>query len=143
MTATGVTFMGKEHQGRPRERLRAYLEERYPGFGRDKRLAVDLGASAKVARNLFAGHWPGDETWAAIVRRFGADVLRVVFAPEIAPVLAELQEREARLARELEGLRAKRRTLEGAREPLAVFLDPRPDQVDAPAALIPFDEAPR
>lgn len=142
MTATGVTFMAKNGYARPRERLSAYLGNRYPGTGREKRLAVDLGTSPRAARNLFAGHWPGDETWAAIVRRFGQDVLRVVFAPEIDPILAELEEREARLARELEGLRARRREVQGARQSVATVLDAGSDQVDAaPEALNLFEGA--
>jgi|GEM_PF-2717924 hypothetical protein len=133
MTSTGLTLMAKNHHARPRERLSAYLAQRYPGVGRDKRLAADLRTSPRAARNLFEGHWPGDETWAAIVRRFGQDVLRVVFAPEIDPVLAEIREREARLARELEGLRARRREVEGLGEPGAFVLAAGPDQAPAEA----------
>jgi hypothetical protein len=105
--------MAKNYHGRPRERLSAYLRQMYPGVGRDKRLAMDLEISARSARNLFEDHWPGDDTFAAILRRFGEDVWRVICAPEIAPVLAELTEEEARLARELEGLRARRREVQG------------------------------
>jgi hypothetical protein len=141
MTATGVTFMAENYQARPRERLGAYLERMYPGPGRDKRLAVDIATSPRAARNLFAGHWPGDETMAAIVRRFGNDVLRVLFAPEIDPVVAELEEREARLARELEGLRAQKRAVQGSGKLGAVLLDGDPDQ--APAPLLDLIERPR
>lgn len=144
--------MAQNRQGRPRERLQAFLCALY-GYGgdnRDKRLARDLSwasgrdISDRAARNLFEGHWPGDETWAAIVRRFGDTVLRVVFAPEINPVLAELAEKEARLDRELQALRAHRREVQG-------FDDDLPDRREgnrseaAAAALEPvrdlFEEA--
>lgn len=113
MTFEAVSGMAKNYHTRPRERLSAYLRQMYQGVGRDKRLAQDLEISARAARNLFEDHWPGDDTFAAILRRFGEDVWRVICAPEIAPVLAELTEKEARLARELEGLRARRREVEG------------------------------
>lgn len=135
--------MAKNGHGRPRDRLSRYLLQKYPGVGAIKRMACDLQTSPRAARNLFEGHWPGDDTWAAIVRRFGADVLRVVFAPEIDPVLAEIEEREARLARELEGLRAEKKTLAGAREPVAFLLDAGSDQGAAAPALVLFDEAGR
>lgn len=115
MSLAGVSVMANNYQARPRERLSAYLRRQYPATGRDKQLARELGTSPRAARNLFEDHWPGDETWAAIVRRFGADVLRAVFAPEIEPVLAELSETEARLAKELESLRARRREVAGDR----------------------------
>lgn len=114
MTATGFPIMAKNSQTlRPRERLGWFLRAQYPGVGRDKRLATDLAVSPRTARNLFEDHWPSDDTFGAIVRRFGEDVWRVLCAPELGPVLAELTEREATLARELEGLRARRRQVEG------------------------------
>jgi hypothetical protein len=123
---------------RPRDRLRAYLTSLYGhgGDNRDKRLARELSAASgrdvsdRVCRNLFAGHWPGDETWAALVRRYGADLLRVVFAPDIDPVLAELQEREARLARELQAIQARRREVAGLVEPRAFALAGDQDQAE-------------
>lgn len=129
MSLEGVPVMAENYQVRPRERLSAYLRRQYPGLGRDKLLARELGTSPRTARNLFEDHWPGDETWAAIVRRFGADVLRAVFAPEIAPVLAELSETEARLAKELESLRARRREAEGDRRNFTIPL--AADQTEA------------
>lgn len=126
MTATGVTCMADFRHERPRDRLKAFLCQVY-GYGgrnRDKRLAEELSQvsgrdiSDRAARNLFEGHWPGDETWAAIVRRFGHRVLDVVFAPEVSPVLAELAEKEARLDRELQALRARRSEVEGPRASL-------------------------
>lgn len=114
MTFEAVSGMAKNYHGaRPRERLSAYLRQMYPGVGRDKRLASDLAISARAARNLFEDHWPSDDTFAAILRRFGDDLWRVICAPEIDPVLAELTEREARLARELEAARARRREIAG------------------------------
>lgn len=97
MTAMDVTCMGEKSQTRPRERLGSLLRQLYAGVGGAKRLAQDVGVSEKTARNLFADHWPNDDTMAAIVRRLGERVWRVVLAPEIVPLLAELTEEEARL----------------------------------------------
>ena len=130
MSLTGYSVMAENGHARPRERLSAYLRRQYPGPGREKRLAQEIRTSPRAARNLFEDHWPGDETWAAIVRRFGADVLRAVFAPEIAPTLAELIETEARLAKELESLRARRREVAGDRRSFAVVLAPHPAEAD-------------
>lgn len=124
MTYEATTRMAEFHLDRPKERLGAFLRTIYGhgGDNRDKRLARDLASvgldrmTDRAARNLFENHWPGDETWAAIVRRFGADVLRAVFAPEIAPVLAELTETEVRLERELERARAHKRALARVQE---------------------------
>lgn len=113
MTDWAVSRMAENYQGRPRERLSAFLRQMYPGLGRDKRLAADLKISARSARNLFEDHWPNDDTYAAILRRFGRSVARVLTEPDIDPVLAELTEKEARLARELEQARALRREVEG------------------------------
>lgn len=137
MTDWTVTGMAKNHQGRPRDRLSSYLDLMFPGVGRDKRLAAELRISPRAARNLFAGHWPGDETWAAIVRRFGADVLRVVFSPEIDPIAAELAEKERRLDRELQALRARRRAVEGL-----VPSDPHRREGDRREAAAPLDGPP-
>lgn len=138
--------MAEFRQARPRDRLSAYLASIYGNGGqnRDKRLAVDLGMSDRAARNLFAGHWPGDETWAALVRRFGSDLLRVVFAPEIDPVLAELQEREARLARELQAIQARRREVAGLSEPRSFVLaggENQAEPLDGPPNLDLFEGA--
>lgn len=116
MTDWTAPRMANEFHDRPRARLSAYLADRYPGFGRDKRLAMDIGTSPKAARNLFAGHWPGDETWAAIVRRFGKDVLAAVFEPEIDQVLARLTIEERQLEERLNEIRARRRQARGALE---------------------------
>lgn len=113
MTATGVQLMAKNRQLRPRERLGWFLREQYPGPGREKRLARDLDIAPRTARNLFEDHWPNDDTFEAILRRFGKNVWRAVCAPSIEPILAELTEREARLARELDALRSHREAVEG------------------------------
>jgi hypothetical protein len=116
-----VNSMAELRHGRPRDRVKDFLCSIY-GYGgenRDKRLAQDLSKASqkditeRAARNLFEGHWPGDETFGAIVNRFGKTFLDVVFAPEIEPVLAELSEKEARLDRELQALRARRREVQG------------------------------
>lgn len=125
MSVAEFSVMAEFRHGRPRERLRAFLCSIY-GYGgdnRDKRLARDLSAAAgrditdRACRNLFEGHWPGDETFQAIVYRFGNRVLKVVFAPDIDPIVAELAEKEARLDRELQALRAHRREVQGIVEP--------------------------
>jgi hypothetical protein len=130
MSLAEISVMADSRHGRPRDRLKAYLCAVY-GFGgenRDKRLARDLSIAAernvtvRAARNLFEGHWPGDDTLAALVRRFGADLLRVLFASEIDPVLAELEEREARLARELRAIQARRQQIAGREEPRPLVL---------------------
>lgn len=141
MTYEAISGMAKNYHGRPRERLSAYLRQMYQGTGRDKRLASDLEISARAARNLFEDHWPGDDTFAAILRRFGEDVWRVICAPEIAPVLAELSEREARLARELEGLRARRREVEGLVEGRSYRVADPDAEPSGPVNLDLFDGA--
>ena len=119
------------------------LREAYAGVGGAKRMASDLRISEKSARNLFNDHWPGDDTWAAIVRRFGDRVWKVVCAPEIVPVLAELSEREARLARELDGLRARRREVAGLVEGPASGLAGEPEEAPGPVNLDLFNGARR
>lgn len=140
MTYESVTSMAKNYHGRPRERLSAYLRQMYQGTGRDKRLASDLEISARAARNLFEDHWPGDDTFAAILRRFGQDVLRVVCAPEIAPVLAELSEREARLERELEAARARRREMAGFVEVRSYLVADPEEEAPGPLNLDLFEQ---
>lgn len=139
MTYEAVTGMAKNYHGRPRERLSAYLRQMYQGTGRDKRLASDLAISPKAARNLFEDHWPGDDTFEAILRRFGNDVVRVVCTPAIAPVLAELTEREARLARQLAEATARRRQAEGLLEGASYRLDGDEEEAPGPVNLDLFE----
>lgn len=74
---------------RPRERLAAFLDERYRG--RPQALATDLNVSAKRAENLLAGHWPADDlTLAAIMVRFGRDAWEAIFSPDIDKTRARL-----------------------------------------------------
>lgn len=101
-------------EDRPRERMKAYLRGRYSGPAAMKRLAVDIDASTKIAENLLNGQWPSDLHFAAIVRRFGRDVLAAVFEPEIEPVLARLREEERILGKELQAARARRLEAEGS-----------------------------
>ena len=144
MSLAEFSVMAENRHGRPRDRLKAFLCAFYGhgGDNRDKRLARDLSwvtgrdFTDRAARNLFEGHWPGDETWAAIVSRFGDSVLRVVFAPEINPVLAELAEKEARLDRELQALRAHRREVQGFDDDLP-YRRERDRGEDAPPPLEP------
>lgn len=120
MAETGLFGMGEFTQGRramaderPRERLGRFLRDKFRGSGAVKRLAATIEATPKVAENAMLGHWPGDDTFAAIVRAFGRDVLDAVFAPEIEPVLAKLKEQERRLEEQLAEARARRRQAEG------------------------------
>lgn len=139
MTSMGVTFMAQNRQLRPRERLGWFLRQQYLGPGRDKRLARDLAIAPRTARNLFEDHWPSDDTFAAILRRFGEEVWRVICAPEIAPVLAELTEEEARLARDLDRLRARRREVAGRLESRAYRLDEMAEEPAGPLNLDLFE----
>lgn len=123
MTFASETFMAEKYQTRPRERLGAYLRQRYGVENRDKRLARDIQTSAKTARNLFEDHWPSDVTWGAIVSRFGRDVLAAVFEPDIDPVLARLAAEERELKERLNAVTARRLQAQGSlvgdQEPLA------------------------
>lgn len=106
---------GKRAAARPSERLATYLRHQYRRDHQIKRLAEDLSTTQKAAENILKGHWPGDLQWAAIVRRFGRDVLDAVFAPEIAPVIARLSQEQRDLEERLELVRAHRRQAEGGR----------------------------
>ena len=116
MTYAERNFMGTESHGcqdRPRQRLAIYLRGQYRRDHRTKRLAADINATAKTAENILNGHWPSDMHLAAIVRRFGEDVLRAVFAPEIEPELARLDQEERELEEALELVRQRRRQAAG------------------------------
>lgn len=91
----------------PRGRLARYLRRQYAGGHATKRLAGDINSTPKTAENILSGCWPNSRHWAAIVRRFGAEVLEAVFAPEIDATVAKLEEE----VRELERQLAERRAL--------------------------------
>lgn len=114
MTATGMSFVGRDAQGRPRERLRSYLRDHYAGPRHVMRMSHEIGCSRKTAENILDGeHWPNDLTFAAIVRRFGRDLLEAIFNPEIDPVVARLEEEERQLDRQLQAIRAKKKQASG------------------------------
>lgn len=115
MSTTGDLFMGTESQG-PRERLKAYLEGKYPrsdGYS-FKRLASALHCKVKTAENLLAGHWPSPEHLQRIVIIFGRDVIDAVFGPDIDGTLDRLRQEEVRLEQQLLETRARRLAVEGA-----------------------------
>lgn len=106
--------MGENPHGRPRERLRRYLRDQYSGPRAVMRMTHDVGCSRKTAENILDGeHWPNDLTFAAIVRRFGRDLLDALFNPEIEPVVARLEEEERHLARQLQAVRTKKKQATG------------------------------
>ncbi len=109
---------------RPRDRLSLYLRRQYRG--QTKLLARDMRSTVKTAENVMNGHWPNDLHLAAIVRRFGKDLLDAVFAPEIEPVLARLTQQERELEEALELVRAHRRQAEGGRVGDTALLAPAP-----------------
>lgn len=114
MTSTGYGFMGDNPHNRPRQRLRAYLRAHYDGPRSVMRMSYDVGCSRKTAENILDGeHWPNDLTFAAIVRRFGKDLLEAIFNPEIDPVVARLEEEERQLDRQLQAIRAKKKQAAG------------------------------
>lgn len=116
MTATGLDFMGETPHDRPRQRLRSYLREQYRGPRSVMRMSYDVGCSRKTAENILDGeHWPNDLTFAAIVRRFGRDLLDAIFNPEIDPVVARLEEEERQLDRQLQAIRAQKKQAAGGR----------------------------
>lgn len=106
-------------EDRPRDRLSAFLRQKYRGYGAVRDLANDMGSTVRTAENVMLGHWPSEPHLAAIIRRFGKDVWDAVFAPEVDVVLAQLQQEEARLGEQLAEVRRRRRQAEGlgARDP--------------------------
>lgn len=97
----------------PRGRLAGYLRREYAGAHATKRLAIDINCTPKAAENILNGCWPNSRHWAAIARRFGADVLQAVFAPEIDATAARLEAEMRDLERELERKRALARQVAG------------------------------
>ena len=114
MTKSMGKFPLDTRGGRPSARLSAFLTQRYRGAGAPKRLAADLGCQPKTAENMLGGSWPSDMHLAAIVRRFGADVWRALFAVDLDAEDARLALEESRLAQALDETRARRRPLSGA-----------------------------
>lgn len=111
MTSMDHFLMGEIPQSRPKARLNAYLRERYRSVSA---MAYDARLPRKTAENLLVGCcWPSDTTFAALVRRFGHDLLDALFGPEIEPVVARLEERERQLAREFQAVRARRHEAQG------------------------------
>lgn len=97
----------------PRGRLARYLRREYAGAHATKRLASDIDCTPKTAENILNGCWPNSRHWGAIARRFGADVLDAVFAPEIDATVARLEAEMRDLERELEQKRALARQAAG------------------------------
>lgn len=125
MTYADRTFMdADDHE--PRDRLAAFLTRQYRGEHKTKRLASDINCTPKAAQNIMNGHWPNSRHMAAIVRRFGRDVVEIMFAPEIDDTVARLEaevrqleeqlEEKRRLARKVAGLRGRPSTRMAALE---------------------------
>ncbi len=115
MTCTDGTFMGLDSQ-EPRGRLARYLRQEYSGAHATKRLASDIECTPKTAENILSGSWPNSRHWAAIARRFGADVLEAVFAPEIDATSARLEAELRDLERQVEKKRALARQIARRRD---------------------------
>lgn len=99
----------------PRGRLAVYLARQYRGEHKTKRLASDIECTAKTAENIMSGHWPNSRHMAAIVRRFGRDVIEAVFAPEIDDTVARLEAEVRQLEEQLEEKRKLARQVAGHR----------------------------
>lgn len=114
MSFAGFTFMGTESQGtRPSERLALYLRSQYRRDHRIKRLAADIDCTQKAAENILGGHWPGDLHFAAIVRRFGRDVLDAVFGQDIDATIARLTAEARDLEQQLQDIHARAKAVRG------------------------------
>lgn len=112
MTCLDGTIMGLDSH-EPRGRLARFLRREYAGSHATKRLAGDIDCTPKTAENILNGCWPNSRHWAAIARRFGADVLEAVFAPEIDATVAKLDAEVRELERQLEQRRALARQAAG------------------------------
>jgi hypothetical protein len=108
-----------------RRRLADFLTDQYESE-RESRLARDIACDPRTAKNILNQHWPNARHWAAIVRRFGRDVIEAVFSPEIDSTLARLAAEERELERKLQMARARRRQAQG-------FGPGRARRVEAPA----------
>jgi hypothetical protein len=112
MTYADQTFMDvDDHE--PRDRLAAFLSRQYRGEHRTKRLASDIDCTPKAAQNIMNGHWPNSRHMAAIVRRFGRDVVEAMFAPEIDDTVARLEAEVRQLEDQLEEKRRLARKVAG------------------------------
>lgn len=133
MSFSGMTFMGLDGQesSRPSERLAMYLRNQYRQEHRIKRLANDIDCLPKTAKNILEGHWPGDLHFAAIVRRFGRDVLDAVFGTEIDDTIARLTDEARALEQQLQDIHARAKKVRG--------FAPQPDLFDETPA--PLDRA--
>lgn len=98
----------------PRGRLARYLRKQYADGHATKRLAREIDCAPKTAENILNGCWPNSRHWAAIARRFGADVLEAVFAPEIDATAARLEAEIAELERELAEKRHRKHSIRRA-----------------------------
>lgn len=126
MTFAGGTFMGTKshHTTRPSDRLAIYLRSQYRRDHRTKRLAADISCTPKAAENILGGHWPNDTHFAAIVSRFGRDVLDAVFGPEIDETVSRLKAKARDLEQQLQEVRALERQAVGF-APQSDLFDPR------------------
>ena len=114
--------MGADTHGtRPSERLAIYLRGQYRRDHRTKRLSSDIDCTPKAAENILGGHWPSDLHFAAIVRRFGRDVLDAVFGSEIDATIARLTEEARTLEQQLSDVRARTRQAKGFEPQLDLF----------------------
>lgn len=118
MTYAGPNFMGTKSQqsldaARPSQRLALYLRNQYRRDHRGKRLSSDIECTAKAAENILNGHWPNDRHFAAIVGRFGRDVLDAVFGPEIDETVSRLTAKARELEQQLQEVRALQRQATG------------------------------
>src|SRR5205085_6004129 len=102
-----------------------YLRSQYRRDHRHKHLSADIECTPKAAENILNGHWPNDRHLAAIVSRFGRDVLDAVFGPEIDETVSRLTARARDLEQQLQEVRALQRQAKG--------FDPQPDLFGARA----------
>lgn len=120
---------------RPAERLALYLRGQYRRDHRTKHLSNDIDCTPKAAENILGGHWPNDRHFAAIVRRFGHDVLEAVFGSEIDQTISRLTEEARQLEQQLDEIRARTRQAKGfAPQPdlfRAAPVDPVEDRTSA------------
>lgn len=144
MTYAGRSFMGTVSQPtiRPAERLAVYLRRQYLREHRHKRLSADIDCTPKAAENILNGHWPNDRHFAAIVRRFGRDVLDAVFGHEIDQTIARLTEEARQLEQQLDEIRARTRQAKGFAPQPDLFGPSPEDPLDRLKAALNVEAAP-